>query len=102
MTRKRTRENIVRVLSEPCPYCEGRGYVNSRASVCSEIFRSLRRESRRIDSSSIVLQVHPEIAEFLYEDERSGLEEMEMRLGKRIIIRESLSLHIEQFEIFGA
>lgn len=102
MTRKRTRENIVRVLSEPCQYCEGRGYIKSRASICSEIFRALRRESRRIDAGSIVLNVHPEIAEFLYEDERSSLEEMEMRLAKRIIIRESLSLHIEQFELSGA
>jgi hypothetical protein len=29
MTRKRTRENLVQLLCEPCSFCEGRGYVLS-------------------------------------------------------------------------
>src|SRR4030043_1952627 len=43
MTRKRTRENISRVLGEPCPYCEGAGHVKSKVTVCYDIFRENER-----------------------------------------------------------
>ena len=35
MTRKRTRENLVQQLCEPCSYCEGRGYVLSARKASS-------------------------------------------------------------------
>jgi ribonuclease G len=34
MTRKRTRENLIRMLSEPCFYCEGGGTLKSRRTIC--------------------------------------------------------------------
>jgi len=39
MTRKRTRENLVQMLCEPCGYCEGRGYVLSAESVAFKVLR---------------------------------------------------------------
>src|SRR5512136_915066 len=45
MTRKRTRENISRILGEPCPYCEGAGLVKSKTTVCYDIFREIERTS---------------------------------------------------------
>ena len=44
MTRKRTRESLGRMLTEPCPYCEGKGYIKSKTTVCYEILRQLRRD----------------------------------------------------------
>ena len=29
MTRKRVKHNLVKALSQPCPYCEGSGMVRS-------------------------------------------------------------------------
>jgi ribonuclease G len=101
MTRKRTRENINRVLSEPCPYCEGKGYVKSKTAVSGEIFRELQREIAGVRGKSIVLNVHPEIADLLYEQERTGIEFFEHKYDKRIIIKDKPSFHIEQFEIIG-
>lgn len=46
MTRKRTRESLPQQLCEPCPVCEGRGYVKTAETVCFEIFREVVRYAR--------------------------------------------------------
>jgi len=102
MTRKRTRENISRLLSEACPYCEGKGYVKSRSSICSEIFRELQREAVDIKGKSVLVSAHPDIADMLYEEARGGIEEIEKKYRKRITVKENAAFHIEQFEIIGS
>ena len=102
MTRKRTRESISRVLSEPCPYCEGKGYVKSKTSICGEIFREIKKEARDGDRTSLILHVHPDIADLLYEEERAGIEYLEKAFGAAITIRDNSTFHIEQFEIISA
>jgi ribonuclease G len=99
MTRKRVRESIGRTLCEPCPYCEGKGYVKSRTTVAYEIFRELRREIRDLPGYRLTLLVHPDIASLLYDEERPGVEEIERRFEKQIAITARQGFHIEQFEI---
>lgn len=99
MTRKRVRESIGRMMCEPCPYCEGRGYVKSKITICHEIFRELRREMLDIHGNKAMLTVHPQVADLLYDEERRGLEELEKRFKKRIIVRAKPGFHQEQFEI---
>ncbi|MBZ0272251.1 Rne/Rng family ribonuclease [bacterium] len=99
MTRKRTRENLVRLLSEPCPYCEGRGFVKNRSTIGSEIFRAIRREARTAPSASITVDVHPTIASMLLESEQHTIGEIESMIARQIVIRENASFHIEQYEI---
>jgi ribonuclease G len=99
MTRKRVRESIGRILCEPCPYCEGRGYLKSKITVCHEIFRELRREMLDVHGAKATLTVHPQIADLLYDEERRGLEELEKRFRKRITVRAKPGFHHEQFEI---
>jgi ribonuclease G len=99
MTRKRVRENISRMMCEPCSYCEGRGYIKSKITVCHEIFRELRREMLDIRGSKAMVTVHPQVADLLYDEERRGLEELEKRFKKRITVRAKPGFHQEQFEI---
>src|SRR5512136_691649 len=99
MTRKRVRESLGRMLCEPCPYCEGRGYVKSKTTICHEIFRELRREMLDIRGTKAMLTVHPQVADLLYDEERRGLEELEKRFKKRITVRAKPGFHQEQFEI---
>ena len=99
MTRKRVRESLGRLLCEPCPYCEGRGYVKSKLTICHELFRELRREMLDIRGSKVMLTVHPQVADLLYDEERKGLEELEKRFKKNITIRAKPGFHQEQFEI---
>ena len=99
MTRKRVRESIGRLMCEPCPYCEGLGYVKSKTTVCQEIFRELRREMLGLRGTKVMLTVHPQVADLLYDEERRGLEDLEKRFKKRITVRAKPGFHQEQFEI---
>jgi len=102
MTRKRVRENLTRTLCEPCPYCEGKGYVKSRVTMVYEIFRHLRREIANLVGHQVTLLVHPDIASFICDEERCEIDELETRFGKQIAITARFDYHIEQFEIVAS
>lgn len=99
MTRQRVRESIGRTLCEACPYCEGKGYVKSRATLAYEIFRELRRAMRDLSAERLTLVVHPDVAAILFDEERQGIEELERKFRKEITITARPVFHQEQYEI---
>ncbi len=99
MTRKRVRESIGRTLCEPCPYCEGKGYIKSKTTTVYEIFRELQKEMHNAPGYRMTLNVHPDIADLLYDEERPGIEELEERYEKQVTIHARPGFHIEQFNI---
>lgn len=101
MTRKRTRENLARMFREPCFYCEGEGWLKSKNSICYQIFRQIEREAWEMSSANLTLQVHPEIAGLLLDEEHPAMEELEQRIDKRISVESKDSLHLEQFKIYN-
>jgi ribonuclease G len=98
MTRKRTRESLMRILADACPYCDGKGYIKSEKTVCAEIYRALQKELPTLRDRKITINTHPAIAERFYDDEREAIEELEKRFKKRITVKKK-DLHREQFEI---
>ena len=101
MTRKRTRESLARKLTEPCFYCEGKGYLKSKTTICYEILRELRRSGDSVKEDSIVVQCHPEIADLLMTADHEYVEDTEKRLQKRVLVKSRPSYHMEQYEILG-
>lgn len=101
MTRQRIRENLSEFLCEPCNYCEGKGYLRSKQTICYEIFREIRREARDLAGNKITVAVHPDLADLLYDEERTAVEELERDLNRRIVIKAKPQFHIEQYEITG-
>jgi ribonuclease G len=101
MTRKRTRESLARKLTEPCFYCEGKGYLKSKTTICYEILRELRRSGDGVKEDTVVVACHPEIADLLMTADHEYLEEMEKRLQKRVLVKARGSYHMEQYEILG-
>ncbi|HXC61834.1 MAG TPA: Rne/Rng family ribonuclease [Nitrospiria bacterium] len=99
MSRERTREDLLRVLCEPCSYCEGRSYTKSPTSVCYEIFREIRRLGSSPKEKKIIIGVHPNVAALLYDEERQGVEELEKEFHKKIVIKSDSNQHIEQYDI---
>lgn len=99
MSRKRTRENIMRTLCEPCHYCSGHGYTKSPITVCYEIFRKIRKVSRTTKDRKVIVTVHPSVASHIFDDERHILEELEKEFQKRIIIKSDTGIHVEEFGI---
>lgn len=99
MTRKRTRESLQRTLTETCPYCDGKGTVRSKTTVCAEILRRLRRDGANFIENAIVVQAHPDVADLLMNVEKEYLLDLEKRLQKRITVSGKRHLHLEQFEL---
>ncbi|NVM21102.1 MAG: Rne/Rng family ribonuclease [Desulfobacterales bacterium] len=100
MTRKRTREPLDRMLCEPCFYCEGEGYLQSKRTICHNIYRDMLRESGDIMGQGITLKVHPDVAGLLLGEEGYMVESLERSLSKQIIIRPDPQFHLEQYEMY--
>jgi ribonuclease G len=98
MTRKRVRESLGRTLCESCSYCEGKGFVKSPRTLCYEIFRKITRLAKH-GGERIIITTHPSVAELLTDEERAGVEDIENRYNVKINIKESRSLHQENYEV---
>ncbi|MGQ9569307.1 MAG: Rne/Rng family ribonuclease [Thermodesulfovibrionales bacterium] len=98
MTRKRVRESLGRTLCEPCPYCEGKGFVKSPRTLCYEIFRKIKKIARS-GGEKIVVTAHPSVAELLSDEERAGLEMIEHLHNVKVTVRENRNLHQENYEV---
>lgn len=99
MTRKRTRENLVQTLCEPCGYCEGRGYVLSSESVAFRVLREIRKHLPRLRGRPVAIAVHPHVAEELLSRSKQALATLNEEIGPPIEIRARPGLHQEQFEL---
>jgi ribonuclease G len=100
MTRKRIRPSLIASLCDPCPYCEGKGYIKQRVTVAHEIFRTLEREAhRQRDKSSTVVHCQSEVADWIYAEESEALEQIELKLGHPVAFKVEPNFHLEQFEI---
>jgi len=98
MTRKRVRESLGRVLCEACPYCEGKGFVKSPRTLCYEIFRKIKRLTRR-GGERIIVTAHPSVAELLSDEERQGLEDIEIYYNVKVTVKGNSNLHQENYEV---
>ena len=99
MTRKRTRENLVQMLCEPCGYCEGRGYVLSAESVAFKVLREIRKDLPRFCGRAIAVSVNPRVAQVLLGPAHRAKVDLAEELGREIEIRARTGLHQEQCEI---
>ena len=99
MTRKRTRENLVQTLCEPCSYCEGRSYVLSRESVAFRVLREIRKHLPKLRGRSIAIAVNPHVAEELLLRSKQPLAQLGEEIGRDIEVRARPGIHQEQFEL---
>jgi ribonuclease G len=101
LTRKRTRENVVTMLSEACPTCDGTGYVRSRYSVCYDVLRNLRTACRKGEGKQFDVSLSPEVARLILEEEKGSMDYLETTYGKKINIIANSDFTIDNFEVVG-
>jgi ribonuclease G len=99
LTRKRTRENIVTMLTESCPTCEGSGYIKSRYTICYEVLRMLRVLCRKGRVKQFNVHLAPEVARLLVEEEKTSLEYLENSFGTKINIIANSAFIVDTFEV---
>jgi ribonuclease G len=101
MTRKRTRESLVQLLTEPCPICEGAGVVKSVVTVAYEILREVRRSGTLVDNEKIEIECAPRVADLLSKQERDYLDHLEKRFQKLIIVIGQKGWKPDQYRVAG-
>jgi ribonuclease G len=99
LTRKRSRSDLMTQLGQPCPYCRGSGRVKSTGTVCLELRREVLKHRRRSPRGGIMLRANPEVVAALEGEERAVLEDLESRLGGKVLLRGDAQLHHEQFDV---
>jgi ribonuclease G len=99
LSRERVREDLLRTMSEPCHYCEGRGYTKSPTTVVYDVFREIRRIGSESKEQTIVVGAHPGVAALLYDEEHQGIEDLEREYNTTIIVKADPALHLEQYDL---
>ena len=101
ITRKRVKQSLERVLTEPCPYCAGAAVIKSSSTICYEILSEVKKLSGDLDGQSLVLRVNPDIARVLRNEERAVFKDLKQSLEREIAVRSDAQLHHEQFDLMA-
>jgi ribonuclease G len=100
MTRQRSRESLENQLLSACPYCDGRGRIKSPVTVAYDLLRAIKKQKATLsDGKNIIVRLHPDIANFLYDEKENSLDNLEREIKHKIIIKVSQDLRYEQYEI---
>src|SRR5689334_10835018 len=101
ITRKRVKQSLERVLTDPCPYCAGSSVIKSSSTICYEILAEVKKISADLDGQSLVLRVNPDIARALRDEERAVFKDLKQSLGREISVKPDNQLHHEQFDLMA-
>ena len=99
LTRKRTRESLNHLLSEPCPCCNGRGTIKTPQTVCYEIQREIVGEARRYPAKSYKILASQAVIDLLLDEESQSLAMLIDFIGAPITLAVETSYNQEQFDI---
>jgi ribonuclease G len=101
ITRKRVKQSLERVLTEPCPYCSGTGLIKSSSTICYEILSEIKKVGPDLNGHRLLLRVNPDIARALKEEESAVLNDLKQSIGKDVTIKADVHLHHEQFDVMA-
>jgi ribonuclease G len=100
MTRQRTRESLENQLLSPCPHCDGRGRIKSSVTIAYDLLRAIKKQQANLENGkNIVVRLHPDVANFLYDEKNNSLENLEREINRKVIIKVSQELRHQQYEI---
>jgi len=102
MTRKRVKHNLVRALSQPCPYCEGSGVVRSVTTMTFDTLRRLQKLFCTTKEKRVIVQLHPDVARRLRFENADLLVDLNERFGREIEIESVSDFHIHDSKVLSA
>ena len=99
MSRQRLRPGMLEATTAPCPHCHGTGLIRSDDSLALSILRQLEEEGTRKRSREVLLKAPVAIVNFLMNQKREHVAQIEQRYGMSIRIEADPSLISPDFVI---
>jgi ribonuclease E len=92
LTRQRMRPSLQSSTYLPCPACKGSGIIKSVEAQTIELLRTIRLAASRKEIRRIEVTVGPELADFLLNDRRAVLVQIETTCEKDIRVHSEVGL----------
>ncbi|NOL49077.1 ribonuclease G [Pelistega europaea] len=99
MTRKRSRDSLTTLLTEPCPTCDSRGYVKTARTVAYTIMREILREAKQFNPKEFRLILSPQVIDLFLDEESNYLAMLDDFIGKPISLEVDNSYTQEMYDI---
>lgn len=99
MTRQRVRKGVKKVSYQNCPYCAGRGSVKSATTMAINVLRAIKKELEKARVKGISAYVHPNVANYLLNEDRPSITKLEHEHRTKIVIIADPEVHVENFRI---
>ena len=99
MSRQRLRPSLGESSQETCPRCEGYGTIRSVESLALSILRLVEEEVMKEYTGQIIVQAPTEVINFLHNEKRAALADVESRHKVPIVMLANQHLVTPHFEI---
>ena len=100
MTRQRLRPGLLESSTIPCPQCQGSGTIRTDMSLGLQVLRRLFEESLRCRAGEILVAAVPvNIANYLVNDKRGALVELEAQRGISVRVETDMSVPASKFTL---
>ena len=99
MSRQRLRPSLGESSQIVCPRCEGHGRMRSVESLALSIIRVAEEHAMKDNTGQVLVQVPVDIANFLLNEKRGALREIEARHDAPIVIVADDQLHTPHYEV---
>jgi ribonuclease E len=99
MTRQRMRPSLQSATFLACPHCAGAGFIKSHESLAIEIIRLLNLSASQEQIKRVELFVSPEVADFLQNEKRGAIAQIEQLNEKRVVVHSAAEYVGEKHEL---
>jgi ribonuclease E len=99
MSRQRLRPSLGEATQNVCPRCEGHGRIRGIESLSLSILRIVEEEAMKENTGQVLVQVPADIANFLLNEKRRAIIEIETRQEAGIVVVADDKLETPHYEV---
>ncbi len=99
MSRQRLRPGMIEVTTQPCPACHGTGLIRSDDNMALSILRQIEEEGTRRRSREVLVRCPVSIANFLMNQKREHIAQIESRYGLSVRVEGDVHLVSPDFSM---
>ncbi len=99
MSRQRLRPGMIEATTQPCPSCHGTGLIRSDDNMALQVLRQIEEEGVRRRSREVLVKCPVSIANFLMNQKREHVAQIETRYGLSVRIEGDVHLVSPDFSM---